>query len=384
MTEGKKRIVAIIICVLLTIICILVIPKSCSTHHRGRTIEPTPTERINSENKKSDSHKYAPNENSGTVNVEKTGNGNLDNSDDCNKGNNHPYYNTDNNTSSRDNFSSENSISHHSNYGNSSNDGERNNIGDEPYNNSNNNTENNVSKGHTPSESHTNPDNQNHNSKYQHPEETPSTGDDAIPSQHKRPHDRNTSPGEKNPPKQSNTPNDNDTDKDNDTDNNDPDNEIHPTDNERDSTQGAKPDNRLITPPHEDNWILWLVILIVLLICYIIAKIMSKNGILVIWANKLDKILVIIAAILTFIAILLEDSHNLPDVRIVLYIIAGIMMLVSIIFSIISNLGHLLNIILSILAKLFVFWLINISLFMIIVVLIVSLIFKASDRNRDD
>lgn len=284
----------------------------------------------------------------------------------------------------RDSSNNTSTTSHHSNYGNSSDDGERNNIGDEPYNNSNNNTENNVSKGHTPSESHTNPDNQNHNSKYQHPEETPSTGDDAIPSQHKRPHDRNTSPGEKNPPKQSNTPNDNDTDKDNDTDNNDPDNEIHPTDNKRDSTQGAKPDNRLITPPHEDNWILWLVILIILLICYIIAKIMSKNGILVIWANKLDKILVIIAAILTFIAILLEDSHNLPDVRIVLYIIAGIMMLVSIIFSIISNLGHLLNIILSILAKLFVFWLINISLFMIIVVLIVSLIFKASDRNRDD
>lgn len=125
-----------------------------------------------------------------------------------------------------------------------------------------------------------------------------------------------------------------------------------------------------------------IVILVVLLIFFIIAKVISRGGILIIWATAFDKVLVIGAGILCFIAMFVQDAGGDQQMVITLYTIAGLMMLASIILSIIYNIGSLWNIFLSILAKAFVFILTLYACLAVIVILLIYFMVSAARRSR--
>lgn len=125
-----------------------------------------------------------------------------------------------------------------------------------------------------------------------------------------------------------------------------------------------------------------IVILVVLLIFFIIAKVISRGGILIIWATAFDKVLVIGAGILCFIAMFIQDAGGDQQMVITLYTIAGLMMLASIILSIIYNIGSLWNIFLSILAKAFVFILTLYACLAVIVILLIYFMVSAARRSR--
>lgn len=116
-----------------------------------------------------------------------------------------------------------------------------------------------------------------------------------------------------------------------------------------------------------------LLLLIILLIVYIFSTMMSRGGVLVIWAGPLDKALVIIAAILYFIS----------ELQIALLSFSILLMLISFVLSFLANAGNILNIILSILSKLFFFFLVNFSLVVIIVVLMVCFMIRVAKHSRD-
>ena len=135
-----------------------------------------------------------------------------------------------------------------------------------------------------------------------------------------------------------------------------------------------------------DGGYIWIVLLIVLFIFYIIARVISRVGFLVIWAGPFDKFLVFAAAVLFFVSCLFDGNTTQVPHGIVITFrsIAGALMLWSVILSIIANLPSLLNIIMSILAKVFVFYCINFGLILLIVALIISFMFRASRRNYYD
>lgn len=122
----------------------------------------------------------------------------------------------------------------------------------------------------------------------------------------------------------------------------------------------------------KDCLILWIIILVVLLICYIIARVKSKRGDLVITANIFDKILIIVSPILFFIAWCIGFDHELTPLQIILLVLSGLMLIGSILFSIFANLGNIFHIIISILAKIFLFIFTNFLLLLLVVIVVFS------------
>jgi len=119
------------------------------------------------------------------------------------------------------------------------------------------------------------------------------------------------------------------------------------------------------------------------LVCYIIAKVKSKRGQLVLTANGGDKALLIITAVCLFIAALF--GNELPDsFTQVLYIAAGICFCWSIYFSISHNLDNIGHILISCLAKIFIIWLFVMTLFILLIILIVSIVISMTNRNDKD
>lgn len=118
--------------------------------------------------------------------------------------------------------------------------------------------------------------------------------------------------------------------------------------------------------------IISIVSLVILLAAYITARVKSNGGDLIITANVFDKILILLSPVLFFIAWCIGIDHELTEAQITLLVLSGIMLQGSIVFSIIANKGNWLNIILSILAKLFIFVLTNILLLLFVVILVFS------------
>lgn len=163
-----------------------------------------------------------------------------------------------------------------------------------------------------------------------------------------------------------------------------PRNENRPQDgNSYDNSTGNSPSPFKGISPSKQNSPLGLVLLIALLIVYIIATVMSRGGVLVVWAGPLDKALVIVSAVLFFIAWAIGNGQELSSPQITLISISILLMIVSIVFSVMVNAGNILNIILSILSKLFVFVLVNFSLLVLIVVLLVYFMIKVAKHSRD-
>lgn len=122
----------------------------------------------------------------------------------------------------------------------------------------------------------------------------------------------------------------------------------------------------------ETGPILWVVILVILLICYIIARVKSKKGDLVITANIFDKILIIVSPILFFVAWCIGFDHELTPLQIILLVLSGLMLMGSILFSIFANIGNIFHIIISILAKIFIFIFTNFLLLLLVVIVVFS------------
>lgn len=131
----------------------------------------------------------------------------------------------------------------------------------------------------------------------------------------------------------------------------------------------------------ETGLILWVVILVILLICYIIARVRSKRGDLVITANIFDKILIIVSPILFFIAWCIGFDHELTPLQIILLVLSGVMLIGSILFSIFANLGNIFNIIISILAKIFIFIFTNFLLLLLVVIVVFSFMRAMTSHN---
>ena len=134
----------------------------------------------------------------------------------------------------------------------------------------------------------------------------------------------------------------------------------------------------------KDCLILWIIILAVLLICYIIARVKSKRGDLVITANIFDKILIILSPILFFVAWCIGFDHELIPLQIILLVLSGLMLMGSILFSIFANLGNIFHIIISILAKIFIFVFTNFLLLLLIVIVVFSFMRAVTSHNDTD
>ena len=149
----------------------------------------------------------------------------------------------------------------------------------------------------------------------------------------------------------------------------------------RNSNESSQPP--ILPKSPKDYLPIWIAVLVVLLVFYILATIVSRGGVLIIWATTFDKLLVIVSAVLFFIAMFIEDAGGSPQAVITLYSFSGLLMLVSITLSIIYNMGNLWNIFLSILAKCFVFLLTNITCLFIIIVLLIYFMIKIARNSRD-
>lgn len=126
-----------------------------------------------------------------------------------------------------------------------------------------------------------------------------------------------------------------------------------------------------------------ITILVVLLIVYIISYFVSRGGVLVVWAGLFDKIIVIAAATLYFIASVTDTGHGFTEAQITLLTISSILMLVSVVLSILINRGNLLFILLSILSKLCAFVLVVYAWILIIVGFFVYIMIKAAKHSHN-
>ena len=120
------------------------------------------------------------------------------------------------------------------------------------------------------------------------------------------------------------------------------------------------------------------------LVCYIIALVKSKRGLLVLTANGGDKALLIITAICLFVAALYGKMPYDSQFALVLYIIAGICFCWSLYFSIRLNFDNFGHILISCLAKIFIIWLLVMLLFILLIIIIVSIVFTIMNRNDND
>ena len=123
-------------------------------------------------------------------------------------------------------------------------------------------------------------------------------------------------------------------------------------------------------------------VLVVLLVSYVVAKVKSKDGELVITANTIDKILILTAPVLCFIAWCPGIDHELSAFQVTLFSLSGLMLQGSIIFSITANKGNILNISLSILAKLFIFILTFFLLLLFVAILVITFMLSAMSHSR--
>lgn len=129
--------------------------------------------------------------------------------------------------------------------------------------------------------------------------------------------------------------------------------------------------------------VIWGCVLAVLLICYIIALIKSKRGEIVLTTNGWDMALLLTCPILTVIGSLAGEQPPYSTFQYIVWGIAIVCLIGTIIFSIVSNAGSIGNILISIGAKLFIIWLTMFIFLVLIAIFVVYLIISLS-RSRSD
>lgn len=127
------------------------------------------------------------------------------------------------------------------------------------------------------------------------------------------------------------------------------------------------------------------VVLVITLICYIIALVKSKRGEMVLTTNGWDMALLLTCPILILVGSFMQENPSLDTVRYILWVVAGVLFIGTMIFSIVSNKGSFWKILCSILAKVFVVWLTMFVVMLLIAIFIFYLVaFLVRDRNEDE
>lgn len=124
---------------------------------------------------------------------------------------------------------------------------------------------------------------------------------------------------------------------------------------------------------------------LVLLVFYIIAKVKSNRGDLVLTANGWDMTLLLACPIAIFIAWCWGLNHPLNTAQTICIVIAGLCFVGTAIMSIVHNEGDFMNILISVLAKLFIVWLTLMIILLLITIFIFSVIISCiREHNYDD
>ena len=136
---------------------------------------------------------------------------------------------------------------------------------------------------------------------------------------------------------------------------------------------------------HTTLYIIIGVVLAITLICYIIALVKSKRGEMVLTTNGWDMALLLTCPILILVGSFMQENPPLDTVRYILWVVAGVLFIGTMIFSIVSNKGSFWKILCSILAKVFVVWLTMFVVMLLIAIFIFYLVaFLVRDRNEDE
>lgn len=132
------------------------------------------------------------------------------------------------------------------------------------------------------------------------------------------------------------------------------------------------------------NFIIAGIVFLVLLVFYIIAKVKSKRGQLVLTANGWDMAMLLACPVAIFVAWCWGFDNPLNTAQIVCLSIAGACFLGTAIMSIVHNQGNVMGMIISILAKLFIVWLTLMIILLLITVLIISVVISMMRSHDDD
>lgn len=126
------------------------------------------------------------------------------------------------------------------------------------------------------------------------------------------------------------------------------------------------------------------VVLPVLLVFYIIAKVKSKRGELILTANGWDMAMLLLCPVAICIASIWDFNHPLNTAQVVCLVIAGPCLVGTLIMSIVHNQGKIMNIVISILAKLFIIWLTAFVIFLLIAIFIFTVIISMVRGHDND
>ena len=133
------------------------------------------------------------------------------------------------------------------------------------------------------------------------------------------------------------------------------------------------------------NLIVAGIIFLTLLVFYIIAKVKSNRGDLVLTANGWDMAMLLACPIAIFIAWCWGFDHPLNTAQTICIVIAGLCFIGTAIMSIVHNEGEFINILISVLAKLFIVWLTLMIILLLITIFIFSVIISCiREHNYDD
>ena len=120
------------------------------------------------------------------------------------------------------------------------------------------------------------------------------------------------------------------------------------------------------------------------LVCYIIARVKTKRGQMVLTANNWDKTLLLTTPSCLFVSWFFGFDHTPNTIQTVLFIVAGACFVGTVIFSITHNSGNITSILLSIFAKVFIIWLTVFILLLVLVILLIAFLITITTKSSDD
>lgn len=132
------------------------------------------------------------------------------------------------------------------------------------------------------------------------------------------------------------------------------------------------------------NVIIAGVVFLVLLVCYIIAKVRSNRDLMVLTANGWDMAMLLACPVALFVQMCWGYDHPLNNAQIVCMVIAGLCLTGTIIMSIVHNSDSFIDIVLSVLAKLFIVYLTLVAIFLFIMALLITLMISIMRSHEYD
>lgn len=134
----------------------------------------------------------------------------------------------------------------------------------------------------------------------------------------------------------------------------------------------------------QTTYIIVGIFLLIALVCYIIALVKAKRDEMVFTTNGWDMALLLTCPILVLVGSFMQEYPSMDTARYILWSIAGICLIGTIIFSISSNKDSIWKILCSIMAKIFVIWLTMFVILLLIAIFIFYVIISLTrDRNED-